>query len=602
MNLFSLPPTHRLLVIDPGSRCIKVLLVAGVMGRVRVLRHRSIDLIPQSRDVLLSPEELSRWLETVLKEFGRPPVAISLPQQLSISQVIDLPRVGPEQIKALIEEETVKLSGLSESGIVYDYGKLKPFGKYQNPFWVTVAREEEILGEVSRLAGVGERLCEIITPANALIATYQAAQPRPENALLVEMGASNTVVAIVAQGQGVYAINYPIGGSMFTEVIAQQKNCPLETARSLKYSQNLFAGGQMIPELRLAVDGWRSELEKILQDWLRENPEMGLSAGSFRIILSGGVVRQPGLMEYLNAKSHVRFAPWPGLPDELGELALDRYAVAYGVALKGLGASAPPASLFPADLREARKRRRTQGLLQSIDWVLLLFVALVLLFGTAQKLNLVVKKNALLKQSQAVLKEAKGVESLNHQWAEAYERLRPVLKQQKRTVDKLATLSLLQKVRGDKKLWFVLFADEESYFSGQAAPVNQTNQLVTAALNSTNLPAAKYGFIAELCLSEEGEVMRQTLRKVVDELKLNPAFTNVDTLPADQRKNLVGTNVLIPGHYFSLSIEMAENTFQNPLPPSEPKPPSVNRNLKTNPRVVRPPPERTVTTPPTREN
>ena len=70
MNLFSLPPTRRLLVIDPGSRCIKVLLVAGVMGRVRVLRHRSIDLIPQSRDVLLSPEELSRWLETVLKEFG----------------------------------------------------------------------------------------------------------------------------------------------------------------------------------------------------------------------------------------------------------------------------------------------------------------------------------------------------------------------------------------------------------------------------------------------------------------------------------------------------------------------------------------------------
>lgn len=599
MNLFSLPPTRRLLVIDPGSRCIKVLLVARLMGRVRVLQHRSIDLVAGST---LSPEELGRLLEIVLNEFGRPPVAISLPQQISISQVIDLPRVGSEQIKALIEEETVKLSGLSESGIVYDYGKLKPFGKYQNPFWVTVAKEEEILGEVSRLAGVGERLCEIITPANALIATYQAAQPRPENALLVEIGASNTVVAIVAHGQGVYAINYPVGGSTFTEAIALQKNCSLETARALKYSQNLFAGNQMIQGLRSAVDGWRSELEKILQDWLRENPEPGLSVDSFRIVLSGGGVSQPGLVEYLNAKSQLRFAPWPNLSGELGELTLERYAVAYGVALQRLGSSAPPASLFPADLREARKRRHTQGLLQSINWVLFLFVALVLLFGTVQKLNLAVKKNALLRQSQAVLQETKGVESLNRQWAESYERLRPMLKQQKRTVDKLATLSLLQKIRGDKKLWFVLFADEESYFSGQAAPLSQTNQLAAATLNSTNQPPTKYGFIAELCLSEEGEAMRQTLRKVVDELKLNPAFTNVDTLPADQRKNLVGTNVLIPGHYFSLSIEMAENTFQNPVPPSEPKLPPVNRNLKTNPRVVRPPPERTVTTPLPREN
>ncbi len=308
-----------------------------------------------------APEELGRLLETVLQEFGCQPVAISLPQQISISQVIDLPPVGPEQVKALIEEETVKLSGLSESGIVYDYGRLKPFGKYRNPFWVTFAKEEEILTEVSRLAGMGAHLCEIITPANALIATYQAAQPRPENALLVELGAASTVVAIVAQGQGVYAISIPVGGNMFTEVIAQQKNCSLESAKSLKYSQNLLAGGQVIPELCATVDGWRSELEKILQDWLRENPELGLSSDSFRIILGGGGARQPGLMEHLNARSALRFTSWPSLSGELGELTLDRYAVAYGVALKRLGSSPPSASLFPADLREARKTATHPG-------------------------------------------------------------------------------------------------------------------------------------------------------------------------------------------------------------------------------------------------
>ena len=53
MNLFSFPPTRRLLVIDPGSRCIKVLLVARLMGSVRVQRHRSIDLAEGS---VLAPE------------------------------------------------------------------------------------------------------------------------------------------------------------------------------------------------------------------------------------------------------------------------------------------------------------------------------------------------------------------------------------------------------------------------------------------------------------------------------------------------------------------------------------------------------------------
>ncbi len=598
MNLFLLPPTRRLLVIDPGSRCIKVLLVAKLMGDVRVLRHRSIDL---AEGGALPPGDLSRLLDGVLQEFGPMPAAISLPQQLSISQVIDLPRAGPEQVKSMIEEETVKLSGLSESSIVYDYGKLKPFGKYQNPFWVTVAKEEDILGEVGRLAGVGERLCEIITPANALIATYQAAQPRPENALLVELGASGTVVTIVAQGQGVYAINYPVGGSAFTEVIAQQKNCSLEAARSLKYSHNLFIGGQMIPGLLAAVDSWRSELEKILQDWLRENPELDLSVVSFRIILGGGGARQPGLMEYLNVRSDLRFTGWPSLSGELGELTLDRYAVAYGVALKRLGASPPAASLFPADLREARKRRHAQELLQSVNWALLLLVALVLLFGTAQKFNLDRKKSALLKQHREVLQEAREVGSLSRQWEEAYERLRPVLKAQKRTVDTLATLSLLQNVRGDKKLWYVLFADQESYFAGQAVPLSQTNAAIPAPPTSTNRPPAKYGFIAELCLSEDGEAMRQTLSKVVSELKQNPAFSGVDTLPADQRKNFVGTNVVIPGHHFSLSIEMAGNPFQNPLPSGEAKLPPASRANKTNSRVTRTPPERT-TPPPAKDN
>lgn len=592
MNFSSLPSMRRVLVIDPGSRCIKILLAAKRTGGVRVLHHRSIDL---AEGDLLAPEESGKIVGSVLEEFENLPVAIRLPQQLSISQVIDLPHVGPEQIRALIKEETVKFSGLSEGGIVYDYGQLQPFGKYQNPYWVTFAKEEEILGEASRLAGVGERLCEIITPANALIATYQSLPSRSENALLVELGATSTVVAMVAQGQAAYAINYPLGGDAFTEAISLQKNCSLEAAQSLKSTKNLLIETSENLKLRSSVDGWRFELEKILQDWLRENPELNVPADSFQVILGGGGARQPGLLEYLRSTSHLRFTEWSNLSGGENELPLDRYAVAYGVALKSLGVSLPSTSLFPTHLREARKRRYTQELLQRVNWMLLLFVALLLLFGTAQKFNLAKKKNALLKQSQAVLQQAKEVESLHRQWEEAYEQLRPVLKQQKGTVDTLTTWSQLQQVRGDKKLWYVLFADQKSYFAGQTAPSSHPGFIADDDALTDSTPPGKYGFVAELSLAEEGEVMRQTLSKVVAELKKNTAFTNVDTLPLNQRKYLVNTNVIIPDRYFSLSIELAENTFLNPLP-VKPRP-LDKRDLKINSRAVRPTPGRIATPP-----
>jgi len=590
MNLSSLPSTRRVLVIDPGGRSIKILLAAKRAGGMQILHHRAIDLPAGGSP---ASEDLNQMIGSVLEEFGNVPVALSLPQQRSISQVIDLPPVAPEEVNALIKEETTRFTGLSEGGIVYDYSQLRPFGKYQNPYWVTFAKEDEILAEASRIEGVGERLCEIVAPANALLATYQSLPSPAENALLVELGAKGTVMAIVVQGQAAYAISFPVGSEAFTEAIASQKNDSIAEAQFLISRENLLTEKSGHTKLRSAVDGWRFELEKILQDWLRENPELRIPIDSFQVILGGGGALQPGLLDYLRSTSKLHFAEWPRLGDSEMEPALDRYAVAYGVALNSLGVSYASASLFPVDLREARKRRYTQEMLQRVTWILLLLVAPLLLFGTAQKFRLAEKKQALLNHSHALLKEAKAADALHRQWTQTYEQLRPVLKQQQRTVDALATLARLQKVRGDGKFWYVLFADQQSYFQGQTVPPPQPPP--TAETLGPKLPSqtGKYGFIAELSIAEESEVMRQTLSKVVSELKSDAAFTNVDTLPFDQRQMLVNSNVFIPDRYFALSIELSENTFQVPL--SVKSSPADQRDVQTNARPARPLPGRVAT-------
>ena len=80
------PPVRRVLALDAGSRCIKLLLAESDFGRLHVLREELIDLQAEG---LVSAEEIKTHLQANLDDWGRPPLALILPQHLSISQVID---------------------------------------------------------------------------------------------------------------------------------------------------------------------------------------------------------------------------------------------------------------------------------------------------------------------------------------------------------------------------------------------------------------------------------------------------------------------------------------------------------------------------------
>jgi hypothetical protein len=112
------PPVRRVLALDAGSRCIKLLLAEDESGRPRILKEELIDLQAEG---LVAAEEIQAHLQGRLEEWGRPPLALVLPQHLSISQVLDLPLAPESEVDKMIQAETVKLGGVSESRIVYDF-------------------------------------------------------------------------------------------------------------------------------------------------------------------------------------------------------------------------------------------------------------------------------------------------------------------------------------------------------------------------------------------------------------------------------------------------------------------------------------------------
>ena len=192
------PPIRRVAALDPGSRCLKLLLAESDFGRVRIQKEELIDLRAEG---LVSPEEIKTHLLATLDAWGSPPLALVLPQHLTISQLIDVPLAPESEIKKLIEDESIRLSGVSESKIVYDFVRTEAAVKNRQQFWVTLAQEGDIRERILRLGVEQEDLCEVTTTANALIAAYGAMTSVSPRSILVHMGAQTTVVVVLLAGQ-----------------------------------------------------------------------------------------------------------------------------------------------------------------------------------------------------------------------------------------------------------------------------------------------------------------------------------------------------------------------------------------------------------------
>ena len=574
-------PLRRVLVVDAGSRCLKLALVERCLGRLRILREQALDLQAEG---LVSADEITAHLHTTIAEWGRPPVALTLPQHLSTSQLIDLPAAPESEIRRLITEETKRLSGVSESAIIYDFVQVAAAAPNRQQYWVSLCQEGDIREQIRRLGLEAEDICEVTTPANGLLAAFRASAPGTPNAVLVQVGAQSTVVVLLLAGQGVFASNYPVGGDFFTRAVAHQRHCGVEPAEDYKRTHNLFHGPHALPEFPAVVDGWLAELIRHLQEWFEAHPGVTLNLKSFDFVVCGGVFSQPGLPAYLNERSGLKFKAWLELA-ATGTLApATGFEAAFGTALQALGRSAQPTSLLPPDRRAAWHRRLARQLIECASTALLGALFLVLAIGTWQQARLASRKEALLAKVETALEQVQAKDTLTDALLAGYDELRPLLERQQQTINTLKTLALLEQTRSNRTFWYVLLADQQSYFtlplpvadtnapaaSGAGlrhGPAALTNFATGAAAALTNAPAARPAFIAELCIPEEAEAARRTLSQLVADLKLDPLYARVDSLPDDLRRNLADPKALLPDHHFALALELADAQWQRPALP-----------------------------------
>lgn len=607
------PPVRQVLALDGGSRQFKLLLAESDFGRFRILKEELIDLQAEG---LVSPEEIKNHLQEFLDRAGRPPLALVLPEHVSTSQLIDLPQAPESEVDKLIGEESIKLSGVSESRIVYDFARVESPGADRQQFWVTLCQEGEIRERIARLGIEHDELCEVTTTANALIAAYRATYPTSFRSILIHLGAQTTVVVIVLAGQGAFAASFQMGGDFFTRALARQRGFTEEQAEALKREKDLLAAGESGGEFLTAINGWVAELKRQLSEWFQRNPGAASAVPPFELIASGGGFDQPGLLEYLRNQADLPLQRWAQSAEE-GSIAPGKgFEVAFGTALQALGHLPRPISLLPANYREALRKRLARQRLDLASAVLVLVCIVVLGLGTWRKFSLFTTKQALLEKVEAGQTAVDANDSFTSDLLTEYESLRPVLAAQQNSLDTLRTLALLQQSRSNHSFWYVLLADQQSYFS-QPAALLATNRpaktnLLGAAIDVprlgplivhppaavlTNGAPAKSGFITEVCVPGDAEASRQALSELVNGLKQQRLFSKVDLLSDDLRRNLADSKVVVTDRDFVLALDFAETDFLQPARSRRPGTPGPGRTpAKRNARQTWPNPDAAETT------
>jgi hypothetical protein len=196
-------------------------------------------------------------------------------------------------------------------------------------------------------------------------------------------------------------------------------------------------------------------------------------------------------------------------------------------------------------------------------------------------MSLIKDKTVLREKIRAGQQDVYANDSLTSDLVAEYESLRPVFAAQQNTLDVLKSMALIQQSRSNRSLWYVLIADQQTYFSPYPPLMGSTNaqtnivatmtERLTRLFGSsplfglTNSSPAKPGLIAEVCVPEEPEAARVALSQIVKELKQQKLFSKVDLLSDDLRRNLADPKVTIPDRDYVLSLDFADTELQQSL-------------------------------------
>jgi type IV pilus assembly protein PilM len=282
-------------------------------------------------------------------------VAVSLPEEKTFLQIIQLPRMSAEDLKSAVIYEAENYVPLPIEEVYLDSQIISPvFNHLDHLDVLIVALPRKIIDPyISALkkAGLIPLILEIESMAIARALIKNEVSPFP--VLLIDLGATRTSFIIYSGYSLRFTCSIPVSSLKFTEAICKTLNINPKEAEKLKTkygvkkeneeSKRIFEA--LIPPLTDLIE----QIKKYISYYQTHTSHEHLppdGKGIAKIFLSGGGANLKGLAEFLSSELKIPVEmgnPWINiLPEplkEVPELPFEeslKYTTALGLALRGI--------------------------------------------------------------------------------------------------------------------------------------------------------------------------------------------------------------------------------------------------------------------------
>jgi type IV pilus assembly protein PilM len=327
--------------IDIGSTSIKVVQLEKAGGRFRLL---AAGAAPCPSPGLLSDadEHIEQVAQAVKKLLSDTKISttkayFSIPESKAFSRIVKLPYLTDREIDSAIswQAETYIPIPVAESSFDYQIlQRIEPVaGKQGEVDVLLVATPKSVISKYLKL---GELLgLEVAALRTDLLSLAKALAPADKLAVLLDMGAQGTGIAVCDLGKVYVSRTTLTGGNVFTRALSTALEVSLEQAEEYKKAYGLSdqLEGKIKDILSPLVATVVDEIKKTFQYY---KAETGSEKLMNYVIVSGGSAGMPGLVPYLAKElaAEVDIAdPFSFLiRDEQAAKAVAAYAPLYGIA------------------------------------------------------------------------------------------------------------------------------------------------------------------------------------------------------------------------------------------------------------------------------
>ncbi len=330
------------------------------------------DAIPEE----LIPQALSKFLER--NDVKDDKIAISVPGQSALARFIQLPPVESSKIAEIVKYEARQQIPFALDEVIWDWQTLGG-GVEESGFMLEAEvglfamKRDQVMQRLRPFtnAGLEIELIQIASLALYSYLSYDVLGIRPEDetiamdayTIALDMG-SDTTTLVVTNGQKIWIRNINIGGNHFTRALTKEMKLTFAKAEHLKCNATKSPDPRSVFQaLRPVFNDYVSEIQRSIGYFSSVNRDAKIA----RVIGLGNGFKLAGLQKFLQQNLQYEVDRIDGFQALTGDSVLGAqlfeqnvlsFAVAYGVALQGLGMTRMHTSLLPPEIATARIIRK----------------------------------------------------------------------------------------------------------------------------------------------------------------------------------------------------------------------------------------------------